>query len=296
MTSLPAGAYTALVTPFSSDGTSVDWNAFESLVVSQLDGKIAGVVPCGTTGESPTLNEAEQLELTRRSVALAKGRAKVVAGTGSNNTKKTIEVSKAAVDAGADGVMLVMPYYSKPSQEGLFRHVSAVAGAVSCPIMLYNIPGRTGIELSVETLLRILEACPNVVALKDASGGVSYCQDLLQRAKDRILVLSGDDPLTLPLMSVGAQGVVSVTSNLYPRAVSEIVEDALSLRFADAERKDRRLLPVNRALFVEPNPQPIKAALALKGRMNAAVRLPLVEASSGCRARLGEVIAAYEAP
>ena len=296
MTSLPAGAYTALVTPFSPDGSSVDWNAFEALVTAQLEGKIAGLVPCGTTGESPTLTDSEQRELTRRTVSLAKGRASVVVGTGSNNTKKTIESSKAALEAGADGVMIVMPYYSKPSQEGLFRHVTAVASAVGCPVMLYNIFGRTAVDLSVDTLLRILDAAPNVVAIKDASGGVAHCQDLLARASDRILVLSGDDPLTLPLMSVGARGLVSVTSNLYPRAVSEIVEDALAGRFADAMRKDKKLLPLNRALFCEPNPQPIKAALALKGLIPSdAVRLPLVPAGDACKARLREAIAAYEA-
>jgi 4-hydroxy-tetrahydrodipicolinate synthase len=295
MPTLPAGAYTALVTPFTSDGSSIDWNAYEQLIADQIDGKIAGLVPCGTTGESATLSDAEQRELARRTVTLAKGRAKVVVGTGSNNTQKTIDASKAAVELGADAVMLVMPCYSKPSQEGLFRHVQAVATAVSCPVMVYNIPGRTAVELGVDTLLRILEACPNVVALKDASGGLIYCQELLQKAADRILVLSGDDPLTLPAISVGSRGVVSVTSNLYPRAVSELVEDALSGRYAEAQRKNQRLFPLHRALFSEPSPQPIKAALALKGKMNASVRLPLVEASEGCKSLLRELIARYEA-
>jgi len=295
MPTLPAGAYTALVTPFSSDGSSIDWAAYEQLIADQIDGKIAGLVPCGTTGESATLSDAEQRELARRTVALAKGRAKVVVGTGSNNTQKTIDASKAAVELGADGVMLVMPAYSKPSQEGLYRHVLAVATAVSCPVMLYNIPGRTAVELGVDTLLRILEACPNVVALKDASGGLIYCQELLQKASDRILVLSGDDPLTLPAISLGSRGVVSVTSNLYPRAVSEVVEDALSGRYADAQRKNLRLFPLHRALFSEPSPQPVKAALALKGKMNASVRLPLVEASEACKSLLSELMARFEA-
>ncbi|MGC4091011.1 MAG: 4-hydroxy-tetrahydrodipicolinate synthase [Polyangiaceae bacterium] len=295
MTSLPAGAYTALVTPFSPDGSSVDWNAFESLVAAQLEGKIRGLVPCGTTGESPTLSEAEQRELTQRTVALAKGKATVVVGTGSNNTKKTIESSKAALEAGADGVMLVTPYYSKPSPEGLFRHVTAVASAVDAPIMLYNIPGRSGVELSVDTLLRILDAAPNVVALKDASGNVSYCQDLLQRAEGRVLVLSGDDPLTMPLFTVGARGVVSVTSNLYPRAISDLVEHLLAGRYADAARLDRKLLPIHRALFCEPSPQPIKAALALKGKLQDALRLPMISASVATKARLREAMAAFEA-
>lgn len=295
MSLLPPGAYTALVTPFSDDGASVDWYAFERLISEQLDGKIAGLVPCGTTGENATLSDAERRELTRRTVALAKGQAAVVVGTGSNSTKNTIDASKAALELGADGVMVVMPYYSKPSQEGLYRHVVSVANAVNCPIMLYNIPGRSVVDLAVDTLLRILDASPNVVALKDASGGLTYSQELLQKAAGRILVLSGDDPLTLPLISVGASGVVSVTSNLYPRAVSELCADALAGRYADAQRKNLQLFPVHRALFSEPSPQPMKAALALKGRMNASVRLPLVEASPECRARLSEVMAQFEA-
>jgi 4-hydroxy-tetrahydrodipicolinate synthase len=295
MAALPKGAYTALVTPFTPDGSSIDWGAFDALVETQLEGKIAGLVPCGTTGENPTLSDAERRELARRTVALAKGKAAVIVGTGSNSTKKSIEASRAALEAGADGVMLVTPYYNKPSQEGLFQHVELVARAVSCPIVLYNIPARAAAELSVETVLRILDACPNVVALKDASGGVLYCQELLQKAEGRVMVLSGDDPLTVPLMSVGAEGVISVTSNLYPRAVSEVVEDMLAGRFQEARRKSARLYPVHRALFSEPSPQPIKAALALKSRMSASVRLPLVEAGAACRRLLSDVIDAYEA-
>jgi 4-hydroxy-tetrahydrodipicolinate synthase len=295
MTVLPPGAYTALVTPFTEDGSAVDFQAYERLIESQLEARVTGLVPCGTTGESPTLTDAEQRELVARAARLCRGRATVVAGVGTNSTKKTLENARAALEAGAEGVMLVMPYYNKPSQDGLFAHVRAVADAVSCPVMLYNIPGRSSVELAVDTLLRILDACPNVAALKDATGGVNYCQELLSRATRNILVLAGDDALTLPLMSVGARGVVSVTSNLYPRAVSEVVEDALAGRYLEAIAKQKKLFPVHRCLFVEPNPQPIKAALALKGRMSASVRLPLIEASAGCRAQLAEALRAYEA-
>jgi len=295
MTVLPPGAYTALVTPFTQDGNAVDWQAYERLIEGQLEARVTGLVPCGTTGESPTLSDAEQRELVARAAKLSRGRATVVAGVGTNSTKKSIENARAALEAGADGVMAVMPYYNKPSQDGLFAHIKALAEAVSCPIMLYNILGRTAVDLSVDTLLRILEACPNVVALKDASGGVIYTQELLLRASRSILVLAGDDALTLPLMSVGARGVVSVTSNLYPRAVSEVVEDALAGRSADAAAKHKRLYAVHRAMFVEPNPQPLKAALALKGRMNATVRLPLVEASPSVKSLLADVLKTYEA-
>jgi 4-hydroxy-tetrahydrodipicolinate synthase len=295
MTLVLQGVYTALVTPLSADGSSIDFEAYEKLLTQQLDGGISGLVPCGTTGESPTLSDAEQRELIARTVRFAKGRVPVLAGTGSNNTKKSIEASKAAFEAGADGVMLVMPYYNKPSQEGLFRHVTEIAKAVSGPVVVYNVPGRSIVELQVDTLLRILDACPNVVGIKDASGNVLFCQELMGKAQDRIVDLSGDDPLTLPMMAVGARGVISVTSNLYPRHVGEVVADALAGKWAEAERKNVRLYPLHRALFSEPSPAPVKAALELKGLVNASVRLPLVEATAACRESLAALIKTYEA-
>ncbi len=294
MTVIRPGVYTALVTPFQPDAGSIDWEAFERLIDGQIQGGITGLVPVGTTGESPTLSDSEQREPAHRTVKLAAGRASVFVGTGPNDTKKTIHASRAALEAGADGVMLVTPYYSRPAQEGLYRHVVAVARDVGAPIILYNIPARTGVELTIDTLLRILVTCPNVIGLKDASGNVHYCQDLLSKTGDRITVLSGDDPLVLPLMSVGAAGVISVTSNLYPRAMTELVEDALAGRYAEARPKNQRLLPVHRALFSETNPQPIKAALSLQGRMNGVLRLPLIEACAECRARLPDVMRAFE--
>jgi 4-hydroxy-tetrahydrodipicolinate synthase len=294
--SLPLqGVYTALVTPLSADGSSIDFEAYEKLLTQQLDGGISGLVPCGTTGESPTLSDAEQRELIARTVRFVKGRVPVLAGTGSNNTKKSIEASKAAFEAGADGVMLVMPYYNKPSQEGLFRHVTEIAKAVSGPVVVYNVPGRSIVELQVDTLLRIIDACPNVVGIKDASGNVLFCQELMGKARGRIVDLSGDDPLTLPMMAVGAQGVISVTSNLCPRQVGEVVADALAGRWVEAERKNSQLFPLHRALFSEPSPAPIKAALALKGLCRASVRLPLVEATQACQDSLAALIKTYEA-
>ena len=290
-----SGAYTALVTPFSPDGSEVDFVAFEKHLEAQIEGGITGLVPCGTTGEVPTLSEAEQFELIARSKRVAKGRAVVLAGTGSNNTKKSIEGAKAAVEAGADAVMIVMPYYSKPTQEGLFQHVCAIAKSVSVPIVLYNIPGRSVVELSVDSSLRVLDACPNVIGFKDATGNVLHCQELISRAKRPISILSGDDALTVPMMSVGARGVISVTSNVYPRQVSDMVSDALAGRFAEAGQKQIALFAVNKAMFSEASPAPAKAAAALKGRMHTSVRLPIVEASAECRARLSAVMAAYEA-
>jgi len=290
-----SGVYTALVTPFSPDGSEVDFLAYEKHLEAQLEGGVAGLVPCGTTDEVPTLTDSEQRELIVRSKRIAKGRAVVLAGTGSNNTKKSIEGARAAVDAGADAVMVVMPYYSKPTQEGLFQHVSAIAKSVNVPIVLYNIPGRSAVELSVDSSLRLLEACPNVLGFKDATGNVLHCQELLARAKRPISILSGDDALTVPMMSVGATGVISVTSNVYPKQVSAMVNDALAGRLLEAGKKQVGLFAVNKAMFSEASPAPAKAALALKGRMNPSVRLPLVEASAECRARLSAVMAEYEA-
>lgn len=291
-----SGTYTALATPFSATGAEIDWASYDKLLDAQVRGGVTGVVPCGTTGESPTLSEAEQRELVQRAVKAAGGRARVLAGTGTNDTKKTIDLTRAAFEAGADGAMLVMPYYSKPSQEGLIRHVTLVAQAVPGPLVLYNIPGRTSVDLGVESLLRILDLCPNVVGLKDASGGLMYCQELLARSGDRISVLSGDDPLTLPMLSVGARGVISVTSNVVPRAVTEAIEDFVAGRTAAARAKHLALFPLHRALFSEPNPAPVKAALVTKGVFtSASVRPPLVEASPTCKARVAEALSVLEA-
>jgi 4-hydroxy-tetrahydrodipicolinate synthase len=291
-----SGTFTALVTPFSASGSEVDFTSYEKLLSQQLKAGVSGLIPCGTTGEAPTLSPAEQRELVTLAVRAARGKARVVVGTTSNDTKKTIEATRAAFEAGADAAMLAMPFYNKPSQEGLIRHVTLVAQGASGPLVLYNIPGRSAVNLEVETLLRILDLCPNVVALKDASGGLIYCQELLARAKDRVTVLSGDDALTLPLLSVGALGVVSVTSNVYPRAVAEVVEEARAGRFDVARGKHAALYPVHRDLFSEPSPAPIKAALAQKGLLaSAEVRAPLVAASPTCVRRLAETLSAYEA-
>lgn len=295
MAAIPlSGAFTALVSPFTADLSEIDWAAFEKLVESQLAGGISGLVPCGTTGESPTLSETEQRELVKRTAALAKGKVPIFAGTGSNNTKKSIDTSKAALEAGADGVMIVMPYYNKPSQLGMVRHVEAIAKEVGgAPIILYNIPGRTNVELTVESMLEILDSCSNVVAVKDATGNVMWCQEMLRRAGARVTVLSGDDPLTLPMMVMGAKGVISVTSNILPREVSDVCADALAGRWDDARKKHLALLPVHRAMFVEPNPQPMKAAMAQAGRLLPGVRLPLVEASASCNETVKRALAEF---
>jgi 4-hydroxy-tetrahydrodipicolinate synthase len=288
------GAYTALVTPFTEAG-EVDWGAFEALVERQVVGGIAGLVPCGTTGETPTLTDAEQVELVRRAVVVAGKRAPVIAGTGSFSTKKTIEASRRALEAGASAVMVVMPYYSKPTQEGLVQHTVAVAAAVEAPVVLYNIPGRTGIDLLPEATERICEKAANVVATKEATGNVLRCQELKRRLGDRLTVLSGDDALTLPMMAVGAAGVISVTRNFFPAQVSELTRLVLAGDMAAARRLHFAMLPVHDAMFIEANPGPVKAACALKGWMRDTVRLPLVAPTEATRTRLAEALRAFEA-
>lgn len=291
-----SGTFTALVTPFSPDAGEIDLDALDALVEAQIQGGIGGLVPCGTTGEAPTLTEDEQIVVIKRVVAAAKGRAPVLAGTGSFSTKKSIAASRAAVDAGADGVMIVMPYYNKPSQDGLREHVLAIARAVPCPIVLYNIPGRSIVDLTADTTARICDAAPNVLGLKDATGNVLRCQELKHRLGDRLTVLSGDDGLTLPMMSVGASGVISVTANVLPREVSEVSRLVEKGDWAGAREAHLRLLEIHALMFLEPNPAPAKAALASMGRMNASVRLPLVPASEGVCQKVTEALRRLNAP
>lgn len=290
------GAFTALVTPFTPDTQALDIEAFESLVQAQIDGGISGLVPCGTTGESPTLSDDEQRELIRRTVALAKGKVPVIAGTGSNSTMKTVHASQAALEAGADAVMVVMPYYNKPSQEGLFLHVTTVARQIGgAPVVLYNIPGRSVVDLSTDTLARIMDAAPNVVAVKDATGNVVRCQQMVQRFGDTLTVMSGDDALTLGMMASGASGVISVTSNVYPDRVSAVCQAMNDGDLALAKRRHFALLTVHDSMFVEPNPAPVKAALAHKNRLRLALRLPLSAPTEATCKRVVDAMAAYEA-
>jgi len=286
-----SGTFTALVTPLSADGESLDLEALDALVEAQLQGGVSGLVPCGTTGEAPTLTDDEQTAVIRRVVAASKGRVPVVAGTGSFSTKKTIASSKAALAAGADAVMVVMPYYNKPSQDGMREHVLAIARAVSAPVVLYNIPGRSVVDLGTDMLARICDAAPNVVAIKDATGNVLRCQETKARLGDRMAVFSGDDGLTVPMMAVGACGVISVTSNVRPQETAAVTSAMLAGDLVTARRLHLRLLELHGALFAEPNPTPAKAALAMEGKMSDAVRLPLLPAGDSTRRRLAEALA-----
>lgn len=285
-----SGTFTAIVTPFVAGGDAVDFSALDALVEAQIEGGVSGLVPCGTTGESPTLTDEEQIAVIKRVVEVAKGRVPVIAGTGSFSTKKTIAASKAALHVGADGVMVVMPYYNKPSQDGMREHVLAIAREVSCPIVLYNIPGRSVVDLSAETTAQICDKAPNVVALKDATGNVLRCQELKRRLGDRLTVLSGDDALTLAFGSVGASGVISVTSNVKPREVSAVTTALLANDYVKARALHFALVDLHNVMFIEPNPAPAKAALAFLGKMTDVVRLPLVPASPATKQKVIEAL------
>lgn len=287
------GVFTALVTPMSEDARELDTEAFEALVERQLDAGISGLLPCGTTGETPTLLASEMQDLIRIAAKVSGGRVPVVAGTCNNDTWDTIDLCRGAVKAGADMLMIVMPYYNKPSQAGMLRHIELISGAVDVPIMIYNIPGRTGVMLSVDTTLRILDKCDNVIAVKDATGGLHYCQELIRRAGDRVSVICGDDGLVVPMMSIGVRGVVSVTSNILPREVLRVVEAMENGDFPRARREHLRLLPVHEAMFQEPNPQPVKAAASLRGWMRAMARPPMMEASQETKDNLRRVFEEY---
>jgi 4-hydroxy-tetrahydrodipicolinate synthase len=290
-----AGAYTALVTPFNDDGSAIDFEALEWLIEAQLAAGIAGLVPCGTTGESPTLTEAEQKAVIERTVKVTRGRVPVLAGAGSFSTEKTIKTSQTALEAGADGVMIVMPYYNRPSQAGMVEHITHVAKAIQAPVVLYNIPGRTGVDLGVEATETICARAANVVGIKDATGNVLRCQELIRRLGDRLTVMSGDDALTLPMMVCGARGLISTTSNLFPKPVAETCRLALAGQWNEARRIHLSMLPVYEAMFMEPSPAPVKFALSQRGRIKASVRLPLVTASDAARAKITDIVKKYEA-
>jgi len=287
------GAITALATPFRKG--QVSYEDLRKLVEHQIRGGINGLVPVGTTGESPTLSTEEHIEVIRATVEYTRGRVPVIAGTGSNSTKEAIELTHHALEAGADAFLLVAPYYNKPSPEGLFRHFAAIAETTDRPIILYSIPSRCGVEIGVPVVERLRARFPHVRWIKEAGGSLDRVDQLKQAMGSDITVLSGDDSLTLPFMSVGAEGVISVASNLIVREVVSMVHLALGNDFAAAGRLHRRLYPFFKVLFVEPNPVPIKAALAAAGVISSGeVRLPLSGMSAKSAAAVARVAAAVK--
>ena len=284
------GCATALVTPFKSDG-GVDAERVRALAARQIDGGVRVLVPCGTTGESVTMSGAEREGVIAATVEVARGRARVIAGTGSNNTAHAVEQSRRAAELGADAVLVVAPYYNKPTQEGLYRHFRAVAEAApETPVVLYNVPGRTSSNVSAETTLRLARDCANVVAVKEASGNLSQIMEILRGRPGGFLVLSGDDALTFALLALGADGLISVASNEAPAEMSRMVDAALAGRWDEARAMHYRLLPLMDVNFVESSPGPVKAAMALMGLLEENLRLPLVPVTEKTRARVREVL------
>ncbi|MEA3187918.1 MAG: 4-hydroxy-tetrahydrodipicolinate synthase [Chthoniobacter sp.] len=271
------GTFTALVTPFR-DG-AIDEIAFQQLVEWQIESGVSGVVPVGTTGESPTLDQAEHTRVIELAVQAARGHCEVIAGTGSNSTSEAITLTQDAERVGATGALLVAPYYNKPSQEGLFRHFKAIAAATKLPVILYSIPGRCGVEIAVETVARLAKACANIVAIKEAGGSVERVNQLRHALPPEFDILSGDDPLTLPFMASGATGVISVASNIIPSEIVRMVQAFASGDLESARKIHFHFYQLFKDLFIDTNPVPIKTALAFAGKITPELRLPLCEMS-----------------
>ena len=265
---------TAMVTPFDQNG-DVDYQATENLINHLIANGTDGLVVSGTTGESPTLTEDEKVELFKFAVKVVNGRIPVIAGTGSYNTKASIELTKKAEEIGVDGVMLVTPYYNKPNQEGMYQHFKAIAESTKLPIILYNIPGRSVVNLSVETVVRLAEI-PNIVAIKEASGDLDAMAQIIEKTPDHFSLYSGDDGLTIPSLAVGGTGVISVASHVIGNEMQSMIQNFLNGNIQQAAKEHRRLLPIMKGMFIAPNPAPVKAALNLTGVPVGGVRLPMV--------------------
>ncbi len=286
------GTFTALVTPFR-DGR-VDETAFTRLLEDQVAAGIDGVIPVGTTGESATLSMEEHLRVIELAVQVINHRVKVYAGTGSNNTAEAVYLTQEAKERGADGFLIVTLYYNKPSQPGLFAHYSALAEATWLPIITYSVPGRTGMEIGVDTMASLALKHPNIIAIKEAGGSIERFSQLRQALPDSVAILSGDDSMTLPALAVGASGVISVASNLIPKQVGDMVRAFLGGQAKEAEQMHRKYYPLFRDLFIEANPVPVKTALARQGWMTDEVRLPLVPLQPQNRDRLEILLEKFE--
>ena len=286
------GLYTAIVTPFKNG--VVDYDAYKALIEAQIAGGVAGIVPRGTTGESPTVSTEEHLEIIRKCVEFVAGRCQVIAGTGANSTAEAIEMTKAAAAMGVDGTLQVCPYYNKPNQEGVYQHFKAIAGATDLPIMLYSIPGRSGIEIAVDTVARLAADCPTIVAIKEAGGSVERVNQLVQALPADFAILSGDDGLTVPFISCGAVGLVSVTSNVAPAEMKALVDAAMSGDGKKALEMQKKYYPLMKGLMsLDVNPVPAKAALALRGDISWEIRLPLVPLAEEKHNKLANLLKSF---
>ncbi|MDP3764940.1 MAG: 4-hydroxy-tetrahydrodipicolinate synthase [Nanoarchaeota archaeon] len=283
------GAITAIVTPFTESG-SLDEESLRKLVEFQIKNNIDGIVPCGTTGESPTLDHEEHGRVIEIVIDAAKGKVPIIAGAGSNSTRHAIEMTRQAADLGADASLHVPPYYNKPTQEGIYRHFSEIAKAVDLPIIAYNIQGRTAVNIETSTLARLAKEYSNIVGVKEASGNVAQMMDVINELPKNFAVISGDDNLTLPLMALGGKGVISVASNIIPKEMHELTDYALKGNFEKARKMHYELLPLFKGIFIETNPIPIKAALAMKGMIKESYRLPMCEMKAENKEKLRQIL------
>lgn len=284
------GCATALITPFTASG-AVDEDRLRTLIERQIAGGVRLLVPCGTTGESATMTEEEDQRVIEVAIEMARGRARVIAGTGSNNTADAIRYSRTARELGVDAVLVVAPYYNKPTQEGLYAHFHAIAEAVNdLPIVIYNVPGRTSSNIGAGTTLRLAREVPNIVATKEASGNLPQIMEIIRERPAGFRILSGDDALTLAMIALGADGLISVASNEAPDLMSQLVEAALGGEWSKARELHYRLLPLMETNFIESSPGPVKAALSLMGLIDENLRLPLVPIQEKSRARMREVL------
>jgi len=279
------GVFTAIITPFNQD-ESINFEKLAELIEFNIENGVSGIVPCGTTGESPTMTHQEKLAVIKKTVEIVNGRVKVIAGTGSNCTKASVEMSKEAEKLGVDGVLIVNPYYNKPTQEGLYRHFKAIADAVNIEVILYNIKGRSAINLETETLLRLEKDCSNINTVKEASGNLEQMKNVIAQTPDTFSVLSGDDGIALELVKLGGQGVISVASNVIPNVMSKMMNYALSNDMEKAENINKKWSEFFNIEFIETNPIPVKYMLVKQGKIEEIYRLPICPMSNTNKAKV----------
>ena len=278
-----AGSIVAMTTPWNDDLSNIDYGAVKDLVEWHIASGTDGIVPAGSTGESATLSHQEQGELIAKTVEFAAGRLKILAGAGSNRTDEAVSLAKAAKAAGADGILVITPYYNRPTPEGQYRHFGAIAEQCDLPMVIYNVPSRTGTNMLPDTIIRIARSFPTIKGIKEASGIIDQAGQIIDQLGDSFEVISGDDSLTVPMMSIGGRGVISVIANVAPAEVKAMTAAALAGDFAKAREWHYKLLPLMKACFIETNPGPVKTALSMLGRIRANLRLPLVEPQPECR-------------
>ena len=285
-----SGSFTAIVTPLKNN--KVDFDAYKKIIDMQIEAGITGIVPCGSTGESATLSHAEHDEVIQKAVEFSKGKLKVIAGTGSNSTAEAIRLSKHAQEVGCDGVLLVAPYYNKPTQKGLYLHYKEVANAINIPVVLYNIQGRSAVNIEPKTIAQLAKDCKNIVAVKEASGSLDQMSQIRLLAPEMDLI-SGDDALTVPIMAIGGTGVISVLSNICPKVVADLVNAMLKKDLDKANEIAFKWLPLVKAMFIETNPIPVKAALAMMGICSDEMRLPMCSLSDEHKESLRKTLKSF---